>query len=29
MKQFKIKVNGKEVPVTDKEWGEATKVFTK
>lgn len=25
----KIKVNGKDVPVTDKEWGEATKVFTK
>ena len=25
----KIKVNGKEVPVSDKEWGEATKVFTK
>ncbi len=29
IRYVKIKVNGKDVPVTDKEWGEATKVFRK
>ena len=29
IRYVKIKVNGKEVPVTNKEWGEATKVFRK
>ncbi len=29
IKYVSIKVNGKEVPVSDKEWGEATKVFRK